>query len=248
MKYFLTIALFLSLNAFGQRNLKDTSINTVIVGLSYDFNLTSGDVSKLWGFNHEIGLSIDNKFKNGFTIGMTSGFIFGNQFKDTTIFKNVVNSYGTITAMSGAPGKVLFLMRGATANINAGYVFKKLGNNPNSGLWLQGGVGFLMHKIRIESIYDVVPQLEGDYKKGYDHLHMGFSTREFIGYLFQANRRFLNFYAGFEFIQGFTQNQRSYNFDLQGPEPGIKQDFFYGVKIGWLVPIYKRKARDFYID
>src|SRR5690606_34547313 len=110
------------------------------------------------------------------------------------------------------------------------------------------GAGFLMHKIRIESIYDDVPQLEGEYRKGYDRLHMGFEAREFIGYLFQADKRFLNFYAGFEFIQGFTQNQRNYNFDLGGPDPGIKLDLIWGVKAAWLVPIYKRSAKDFYVD
>lgn len=216
--------------------------------MNYKFNLPSGDITKLWGFNHEIGISVDNKFKNGLTLGVNAGFIFGNQFKDTTIFDDVINDYGTVTAMSGAPAGVLFLMRGMTSNFNAGYVFNKLGHNPNSGLWVQLGCGVMMHKIRIESIYDDVPQLEGDYRYGYDHLHLGFEVREFIGYLFQADKRFLNFYAGVEFIQGFTENQRNYNFDLNGPDPGIKQDYLWGAKVGWLIPIYKRKARDFYID
>lgn len=242
------IFILLAFQVNGQRNLRDSTINTFITAVNYKFNLTSGDVSKLWGFNHEIGISLDNKFKNGLSIGVNAGFIFGNQFKDTLIFEGVVNDYTTITAMSGAPASVLFLMRGMTSNFNVGYVFNKLGNNPNSGLWIQGGAGFLMHKIRIESIYDNVPQLEGDYRYGYDRLHMGFETREFIGYLFQADQRFLNFYAGFEFIQGWTENQRNYNFDLGGPDPGIKQDFFWGAKVGWLIPIYKRKAKDYYID
>ena len=248
MRIFLIVLLFLTANSFGQRNLSDSTINTMIVGLNYKFNLTSGDLAKLWGYNHEIGISYDNKFKNNFTLGLSSGFIFGNQLKDSTIFAPLVNDFGQITNLGGGQAEILFIMRGMTANINAGYVFNKLGNNPNSGLWIQGGVGFLMHKIRIESLYDDVPQLEGDYRKGYDRLHMGFQTKQFVGYLFQADKRFMNFYAGFEFIQGWTQNQRNYNFDLGGPDPGIKQDFLWGVKAGWLIPIYKRTPRDFYID
>jgi hypothetical protein len=246
-KVLLFIFLF-SFTAFGQRNLRDSSVNTVISAVNYKFNLVGGDITTLWGHNHEIGISVDNKFKNGLTVGATGGFIFGNQFRDSSIFAGVINDFGSITAMDGAPGGVLFLMRGATANINVGYVFSRLGNNPNSGLWVQVGAGFLSHKIRIESIYDDVPQLEGDYRFGYDRLHMGFSARQFIGYLFQADTRFLNFYGGFEFIQGWTENQRSYNFDLQGPDPGIKLDMFYGVKVGWLIPIYKRQAKNYYID
>ncbi|MBD3638428.1 MAG: hypothetical protein HUJ25_13840 [Crocinitomicaceae bacterium] len=248
MRFFSILLCFISFVGFSQRNLKDASINTVISAVSYKFNFTSGDIRDLWGFNHEIGLSVDNKFKNNFTLGLTSGFIFGNQFKNYNIFEGVINEYGTVTSMNGNPADVLFLMRGMTANINVGFVWSRLGNNPNSGLWIQAGAGFLMHKIRIESLYDDVPQLEGDYRKGYDRLHMGFSTREFIGYLFQADRRFLNFYAGFEFIQGFTENQRNYNFDLEGPDPGIKQDFIWSAKAGWLIPIYKRRAKQIYVD
>ena len=105
-----------------------------------------------------------------------------------------------------------------------------------------------MHKIRIESIYDAVPQLEGDYRHGYDHLTMGFATKQFVGYLFQHNTRFLNFYAGFEFMQGFTYNVRNYNFDIQGPDPGMKLDFMYSFKFGWMIPVYKRLPREVYYD
>lgn len=248
MKYILILTLFAGLSSFSQRNMKDSSRNNVLLGFNYKFNLVSGDITKLWGFNHEIGISIDNKFKNNLTLGISAGFIFGNQFKDTTIFKSVVNEFGTVTSFNGSPSQVLFLMRGMTANVNAGYVFNQLGNNPNSGLWIDVGLGMLMHKIRIESIYDDVPQLEGEYRKGYDRLHMGFQSREFIGYLYQGDTRFLNFYAGFEFIQGFTENQRNYNFDLEGPDPGLKTDFLWGAKFGWLIPIYKRTPRDYYVD
>lgn len=238
----------ITFSCFGQRDLKTESISTTLVGLNYKFNLTSGDLVKLWGFNHEIGLSVDYKFKNNLTLGLNSGFIFGDQFNDTLIFNSVVNEFGQVTNFGGQPATILVLMRGMTANFNVGYIFSKLGNNPNSGLWIQAGAGMLIHKIRIESLYDDVPQLEGDYRKGYDRLHMGIEAREFIGYLYQADRRFFNFYAGFEFVQGFTQNQRNYNFDIEGPDPGIKQDYLWGVKAGWLIPIYKRAPKEFYTD
>ena len=239
---------FISTFTYSQRNLADSSLNTFVTALNYKFNLTSGDISDMWGVNHEIGFSVDNKFKNGLTIGLNSGFIFGDQFKDSTVFSGLYNEFGTITGLNGAPAEVLYLMRGFTININGGYIFNKLGNNPNSGLWLQGGAGMLMHKIRIESLYDDVPQLEGDYRLGYDKMHMGFSTRQFVGYLYQGDKKFLNFYAGFEFIQGFTVNQRSFNFDTGGPDLRRKTDFLWGIKAGWLIPIYKREPKEFYTN
>lgn len=231
-----------------QLNVRDSSIGQFFTGLNYKFNLTGGDMKERWGFNNEIGTDIQYKFKNNLTIGIDGGFIFGNQLKDTTIFDDLYTSYGEITNLNGTPSIVLFLMRGAHANIGAGYIFNKLGNNPNSGLWINLGVGYFMHKIRIESLYDEVPQLEGDYKKGYDKLTMGFATKQFIGYLFQHDYQFLNFYAGFEFIQGFTYNVRNYNFDLEGPDPGMKLDFLYSIKLGWMIPIYKRQPKAIYYD
>lgn len=202
-----------------------------------------------WGLNSGIGLDINYKFKNNLTVGADGIFLFGNKLKDSTIFDGLINSYGTITSMStGEPAAVLFSLRGVNANIKAGYVFNRLGHNPNSGLWVTLGGGFLLHHIHIESIYDYVPQLEGDYKKGYDKLCFGFSSSQFIGYLFQADRRFLNFYAGIELVEGFTENVRTYNFDTGGPEPGLRYDILYSFKFGWMVPIYKRQPQDYYFD
>lgn len=248
MQRLLYLVFFIPFALHAQLNVRDSSINQFFTGVNYKFNLTSGDVADRWGFNNLVGGDIQYKFKSGLTMGFDGGFIFGNQLKDSTIFDGVYNSYGTITGMTGEPAIVLFLMRGASANFSVGYLFNQLGHNPNSGLWINLGAGYLMHKIRIESIYDVVPQLETDYMKGYDHLTMGFATKQFIGYLYQANYRFLNFYAGLEFIQGFTYSQRSYLFDLEGPDPGMKLDFFHSVKFGWMIPIYKRQADEIFYD
>ena len=35
-------------------------------------------------------------------------------------------------------------------------MFNKLGHNANSGVWINAGVGFLMHKIRVETQEDQV--------------------------------------------------------------------------------------------
>ena len=193
-----------------------------------------------------MGLDVNFKFKNNLIVGLEGGFLFGSNLQDPTIFKDLFNSYGTITGSTGEEAKVLFLMRGVSAHANAGYIFNRFGNNPNSGLWLSGGVGFFGHKIRIESTYNNVPQLEGDYKLGYDKLTMGISTKQFIGYLYQPNYRLLKFYGGFEFVQGFTKNVRTYNYDTGGPENELRLDFLYGFKVGWILPINRRTRGEYY--
>jgi len=238
----------LSFSAFSQRDLKTKSMFTSIFGLNYKANFAGGDFAKRWGFTNTIGGNADFKLKNGLTFGVDGGFMFGSQFKQLEIFDNVVNSFGTITSQGGTTAIVLFLMRGWNVNTTVGYVFNQLGHNANSGLWINAGVGFLSHKIRVETQEDQVVNLEGDYLKGYDHLTMGFNTKQFVGYLFQHDKRFLNFYIGVEFIQGFTRNIRNYNFHTKGPENELQLDMINSVKVGWMIPIYKRQVQDFYID
>ncbi len=248
MRFLSILFVLISFSGFSQRNLKDSTISQMIIGVNYKFNMTGADMYERWGFNSAIGLDVNYKFKNNLSLGVDGSFHFGNRLKDTTIFESITNSYGAVTALSGEPADILFGLRGVNANAKIGYVFNGLGHNPNSGLWVTIGGGFLMHHIKIESIYDVVPQLEGDYRKGYDKLTFGFSSSQFIGYLYQADRRFTNFYFGLEITEGFTKNIRTYNFDSGGPEYTPRLDILYGVKLGWMVPIYKRQPKAYYFD
>ena len=244
----IAIGLF-SLKANAQRkSLKDSTVNTVLIGMHYKAGLTAADLADRWGFNNQIGLDLTNKFKNNVTVGLNAGFIFGNQLRDTSIFSNLFNDFGTITGTAGTPADILLLMRGAVGHFSAGYVWNRFGNNPNSGIWLSGGLGYMMHKIRIESLYDNVPQLQGDYRKGYDKLTMGASARQFIGYLYQADYRLIKFYGGIELIQGFTKNVRTYNFDTGGPEDEWRFDMTYGLKVGLVMPISQRTRGEYYYE
>jgi hypothetical protein len=248
-KHVLFVILLTTTHAFSQRkSLRDSVVNTVLIGMHYKASLTAGDMADRWGFNNQIGLDLTNKYKNNMTVGLNAGFIFGNQLRQPEIFAGLLNEFGTITGTAGTPADILFLMRGVVGHVSAGYVWNRFGNNPNSGFWFSGGLGYMMHKIRIESLYDNVPQLQGDYKKGYDKLTMGVSSRQFIGYLYQADARLVKFYAGLEFIQGVTQNVRTYNFDTGGREDELRFDVMYGLKFGLVMPISQRTRGEYYYE
>jgi hypothetical protein len=65
-----------------------------------------------------------------------------------------------------------------------------------------------------------------------------------------ANSGFINFYGGFYFQQGFTKNQRNifYTDPTNPVSQATRKDFNYGLKVGWLIPIYKRKPKEFYFN
>jgi hypothetical protein len=54
----------------------------------------------------------------------------------------------------------------------------------------------------------------------------------------------LNFLAGFEFYQGFTQGRRSFNFDTRSRESEKRLDLLFGVRLGWTLPFYVGENAD----
>jgi hypothetical protein len=65
-----------------------------------------------------------------------------------------------------------------------------------------------------------------------------------------ANNGLINLYAGFYFLQGYTFNQRTIFYDQPTEKVSIsmRYDNLYGFRVGWLIPIYKSKPKEFYYD
>ena len=61
---------------------------------------------------------------------------------------------------------------------------------------------------------------------------------------------FVNLYGGFYCQQGFTYNRRTVNFDQPDipVSTDMRLDIQYGFKLAWLIPIYKRKPKDYYFN
>ena len=135
--------------------------------------------------------------------------------------------------------------RGFNFNLNLGRLFSQFGHNPNSGLVTKVGLGFFQHKIRHEDRDRVIPQLRDDYAKGYDRLTSGIGITEYIGYLYLSNRRLVNFTAGLEFTQAFTQGRRDHQFDTMEPYHEKRVELLWGVRVGWIFPVYKRAPEEF---
>ena len=99
------------------------------------------------------------------------------------------------------------------------------------------GVGIFQHKIRVqEDPNSFVPIIAGEYKKGWDRLSNGLALRQFVGYQHLSLNGLVNFYAGFEFMQAFTQNRRVQDFKLMTKLDEKRFDLMYGIKVGWTLP------------
>jgi hypothetical protein len=247
---FFVFCLTLGFQGYSQRNLRDTVIGTPWVAVHYGANGTSADLADRFGFVNHIGAIAGYKTSKNWFWGLDGNFIFGNKINETGILDNLVDSYGNVTDINGDIGKIYILARGFNVNLAVGKIVPISKKNRNSGLFFHAGAGYLLHKLRIETQDQVIPQLELDYRKGYDRLTIGINTHQFAGYAFLAQHGFVNFYGGFYAQQGFTKNQRNIFFDQPGVsvDKNTRFDVQYGLKIGWFIPIYKRQPKDFYFN
>ncbi|MCB0782862.1 MAG: hypothetical protein KDC02_01280, partial [Flavobacteriales bacterium] len=233
--------------SYGQGDIRDTSILIVPISLSYAYQLPNGDLSERFGANSNVGLSVSVKFRNNYLVGLEGGFLFGDKVLEPGLLSNVATSNGAILDINGLPANVLLYERGYTVMAYAGRVVPIVGPNPNSGLLLKVGGGYMRHKIRVQTQDNVVPQLEGDYLAGYDRLAAGPAAMLFVGYQHLSSNRLTNFFVGFEMLVGLTEPLRAYNFDTGRAEDGPRYDGLNGLRIGWTLPLYRRSGEGFYM-
>jgi len=253
MKKIITCFLFLSIisnSTFSQRNVRDSIIGTPWIAINYGGNQSYGDIALKYGFLNHVGIMAGYKTNKNWFWGLDGNFMFGNKVKTNGMFNFLLDSQGNINDVNGDIAQVVLSARGLNINLAIGKVFPILSPNLNSGIFVHAGGGFLAHKYRIDTQSQVIPLLELNYKKGYDRLSLGPNIHQFIGYAYMADHGLINFYGGFYAQQGFTKNYRTVFFNEPGVPVSKKTmiDIQFGFKLGWFIPIYKRKPKDFYID
>lgn len=229
-----------------QVSVKDSSIYTPLVGVSYGYYFPAGTLKERFGANSSLQLTIDFKTKSYWTLGLNGSYIFGKTIKES-LFDSIASPDGAIINENGEFADIRLYERGFTISGTLGRMFSFKKPNPNSGIIFNIGVGFMQHKIRIETIGNNVPQLSKEYKKGYDRLSNGILLSENLGYMYLSNNRLVNFYLGFECMQAFTKSRRSYDYDLMKHDGTQRIDILYGAKVAWILPLYKKVPQDYYI-
>lgn len=226
---------------------KDSSLVLPIITAGYGAYLPGGDMVKRFGENSSVFLNADFKLKNQLIIGLNGSYLFGKKVKDTPFYN--ITKDNVFINNDGEMADVRTFERGFTLSAAFGKMFVTSKKRPNCGLVANLGVGFIQHRIKIEVIGNNVPQLDKEYKKGYDRLTNGLLLSQNVGYMFLSNNHLVNFYVGLECMQGFTSNRRSYDFEKMQTDTKKRLDVLTGVKVAWILPLYKKalKSSNYYI-
>ena len=240
--------LLISLSANSQVSIRDSSIAFPMFSINYAYQTPGSDLAKRFGDDSNIGANLTYKTKKNYLFGLEGNYFFGTMLKEDSILDKISTADGNIINGNGEYADIRMFERGFYITGKIGKMFPVIGPNPNSGLFIMGGAGFLQHKIRIENPGNTVPQIAGDYAKGYDRLTNGFAITEFVGYMHMGSNRLVSFYIGIECVQAWTQNRRSYNFDQMKRDTDKRFDALYGIKLGWILPLYKRVPDKYYFN
>ncbi|MCW3103746.1 MAG: hypothetical protein JWO09_2186 [Bacteroidetes bacterium] len=240
-----TIAFLFKADLRSQVSIKDSSIYTPMIGASYGYYLPAGDMVKRFGNNSTLQLNVDFKTRYNWVLGINGSYFFGKQVKER-LFDSISTSSGYLITQDGELADIRLYERGFTVSGTIGRLIAFKKPNPNSGIRVDLGFGFMQHKIRIETIGNKVPQMAKEYKKGYDKLSNGFLLTESIGYQYLSNNRLANFYIGFDCMQGFTRSRRSFDYDLMMQDTKKRMDILFGARLTWILPLYKKAPQEFY--
>lgn len=245
----ISILLGLTLTRYthAQTSVKDSTIFTALLYASYTYQIPGNDLAKRFGNNSSIGGGCLFKTRENLIFGLDFSFMFSENVKEeTTLLQDISTSEGYLIGQDGLYAEIHMWERGFNTFFKAGKLFPIFGPNPNSGLAIIAGIGYLQHKIRIENRDKTAPQVNGDYKKGYDRLSSGLAINQFIGYMHLGNNKILSFFAGIEFTQAWTKSMRAYDFDKRSKNDTRYFDTLTGIKIGWVIPLYKRLPDKYY--
>ncbi len=213
--------------------------NLIAMNFQFGAGVPAGDLSDRFGTTLSIGTGMDLiTEKNNFIFGWKGDFHFGNTVKDNILGGLAPEGFIFGNGLSPAT-ELRRAQRGFYLGGHIGKIFPLSSQNTRSGLRITLGAGLLQHKIRLQQDpSNFVNQIAGDYAKGYDRLSNGLALRQFVGYQLLGNDKLVNFTIGLEFIQGFTQNRRSFNIDEMRADTDKRLDLLIGVKVGWTLPFY----------
>lgn len=226
------------LRAQFKSNISDTIVNAKLLSFSYGFQVPFGDLADRFGPNNNLAAAFYFKMSHNFLIGAEADYLFGGVVREDTILKYLYTASGGLVGIDGLYETVFLFERGTAFWGKFGKIIPVGKTNPNSGITLLAGAGFLQHRIKLTSPNKSLPNILNDYAKGYDRLTNGFALSQYVGYTHLDKRKLVNFSIGLEVMEGFTKNRRDWNFDQMVKDDSKRLDILAGLKLSWILPFY----------
>jgi hypothetical protein len=246
-KNFILAFLFLSSFLFSQKDSTMPALAAPLIGVHLGGDLPFADLGKRYGPNLNMGFNFMYKTKRNWLFGLDANYGFGRNIKED-VLAQMKNSDGFFVDNEGYPADLRISERIITTVLHCGKLLPLGSPNPNSGLLVDAGVGYMQHKIHFVDINKRVAAVNGDIRNGFDLLSNGICLSQFIGYMFLSDNRYLNFYTGVEVYEGITTSVRKWNYATGERDTKTRTDILLGLRIGWILPLYNRTPKNYFYN
>lgn len=263
---FLVLAFSTSLSAQRVKDIMKEPIPVAMFQVTYAFHVPAMDTKELYGVSHNVGGSFVYKTESNWLLTANANYIYGTRVKGDRVElfgEGITTDVGEIIGSSGSFVGLEINQRGFHLQGEAGKLFP-YGPNPNSGFFVQAGVGYLCNRIFTDfqqSLLNTPYPLFGDYKYGYDRMRGGPALHFETGYLLLNDTRLLNLSVSLEATYARTRDLRKYDFRVfTNPETGVMEpvgptdpkkrynDFYFGIRVTWNIPMYQRQPEEYYYN
>ena len=205
----------------------------------------------------DFSIECDYKYKSNWMVTLEGDLWFGynsdNLKSREQRIRNIYTEGGYVLSWGGYDGAVTAYNRSLSARVGVAKIIPFSPKNPNSGLLLKLGGGWMMQKtVFTQDMNEApVPGLHGDYAKLYDHLRNGALLSEGVGVIYMSNyHTYINFKLTLEVSECFTFSSRPYQLDdlmgLKGKDGNRYFDMMYGIKLSWMFPLMGKTTYDYY--
>lgn len=218
----------------------------ILINIGYGPQVPLADLEQRFGLSFSPEVSIDYLTEKNWVWGLQAQYLFGSDVKQD-VLAGLRTEAGDIIGNDREPADIQLRERGYYIGLRVGKLIALSEKNERSGIRFNLGAGLLQHKIRFQGDpFRSVVQIEGDYEKGYDRLTNGLALHQFIGYQAIGRTNGIHVTGGFDFLEGFTQNRRDFNFDTQSGEAPNRLDVLVGFRLSISIPFFLGNAEDIY--
>ncbi len=230
---------------FAQTNPIGNPIKLHLVEIEAGLNQPTKDLAQRFGYFTSVGPKYTYKTKTNWNISLASSYLFGNQIKNEDPISLLRSSSSDLINEGGTLSKVNIFLNGFQFNLGFGKTLPLFGPNKNSGLHLETSLGYMTYNYRFKVNDGSIQMLTGEYKKGFDKLTGGVLWGNSVSYLHLSNNSRVNYKIGIFYNIGFNKSQRSYFYNDNKSGNVNRNDQFIGLKLSWILPLYKRSENDF---
>ncbi|MBS3914933.1 MAG: hypothetical protein KG003_10560 [Bacteroidetes bacterium] len=245
MKYALVFIFFFCHFATAQTPEKKVS-HSIIMKTGAGYNLGIVDLGKRFPAYSTLPAELYYTNDN-YSFGISYNHFLGNRVKVDSLYGGIVGDSRLMFDREGFPGIIRYYMRGFTLQFTAGKLYPIKPEWKHSRIEVRLGAGIMQHKITAKFDRGKLPQIEGEYAKGYDKLSNGPLFTQAVNFHY-LNTETVSFFAGINFGQAFTKNRRSWDYGLMRQDVTLRKDFFIGASAGVLIPIVLKdnKSPDYF--